>query len=310
MSSTVATRPRRTGSAGGPKPPLRHRLPVRKIVTYAVACFFLLYLVLPFYWIVATSLMHEPEALSIPPHWFPQEPTLDNFRAFFAPTEEQKLLGSGAVQDIPRSLLNSMLVAGLTSLLNLALATPAAYAFSRLRFRGSGALMLLYLLTRMVPGIAVIVPFYLVVRGLGLLDTYAALILSYTTFALPFTIWILKDYFRTIPPEIEEAARVDGCGWWQTMRRVFLPIAAPGLVAAGTFSFMTAWNEFMFALFLTNSIQSQTVPVIAANFATDLNVSYTLMAAAGVVAVVPPLVLVLIFQRLIVQGLAAGSVRG
>src|SRR5690606_26318404 len=145
----------------------------------------------------------------------------------------------------------SLLVAGLTGLLNLALAIPAAYAFSRLRFRGSGALMLLYLLTRMVPGIAVIVPFYLVIRGLGLLDTYAALLLSYTTFALPFTIWILKDYFRTIPPEIEEAARVDGCSWLQTMRRVFLPIAAPGLVAAATFSFMTAWNEFMFALFLT-----------------------------------------------------------
>lgn len=146
-------------------------------------------------------------------------------------------------------------------------------------------------------------------RNLNLLDTYGALILSYTTFALPFAIWILKDYFRSIPQEVEDAARVDGCGWLQMMRSVFLPIAAPGLVAAAIFSFMTAWNEFLFALFLTNTINSQTIPVITANFVTDLNVEFTTMAAAGVVAVLPPLILVLIFQRLIVHGLATGSVR-
>jgi multiple sugar transport system permease protein len=157
--------------------------------------------------------------------------------------------------------------------------------------------------------VAIIIPFYLVMRELRLLDTYGALILSYTTFALPFTIWILKDYFRSIPADIEDAARVDGCGWFRMMRSVFLPIAAPGLVAAGIFSFMTAWNEFLFALFLTSTTASQTIPVIAANFATDLNVQFTSMAAAGVVAVLPPLVIVLVFQRLIVTGLTSGSTR-
>jgi multiple sugar transport system permease protein len=286
------------------------RIPWRQIVVYTLAVLFALYIVLPFYWIVATSFMHEPDALSVPTQWIPAHPTLDNYLAFVHPTGLAALVGSRAVGNTPRSLLNSAIVALATALLNLVLGVLAAYSFARLRFRGSGLLLMVYLASRMVPGIAVIIPFYLVMRTLGLLDTYLALILSYTTFALPFTIWILKDYFRSIPRELEDAARVDRCGWLRMMWSVFLPIAAPGLVAAAVFSFMTAWNEFMFALFMTSTIASQTIPVIAANFATDLNVQFTLMAAAGVVAVVPPLLLVLLFQRLIVQGLAAGSVKG
>jgi multiple sugar transport system permease protein len=169
---------------------------------------------------------------------------------------------------------------------------------------------MLYLASRMVPGIAIIIPFFLVVRALGLLDTHLALILSYTTFTLPFTIWILKDYFRSIPRDLEDAARVDRCNWISMMWRVFLPISAPGLVAAAVFAFMFAWNEFLFALFLTSSINSKTAPIVVANFATDIQVLFTFMAAAGVLSVIPPLVLALVFQRMIVQGLAAGSVKG
>ncbi|MDN5726288.1 MAG: carbohydrate ABC transporter permease, partial [Propionibacteriales bacterium] len=137
-----------------------------------------------------------------------------------------------------------------------------------------------------------------------------ALILSYLTISLPVTIWVLKDFFRAVPRELEDAARVDRCGWFTAMWQVFLPVAAPGLVAAAVFSFMTAWSEFMFALFMTSTKAAKTMPVVAANFATDLNTDFTLMATAGVLAVVPPLILVLIFQRLIVQGMAAGSVKG
>jgi multiple sugar transport system permease protein len=190
------------------------------------------------------------------------------------------------------------------------LAIFAAYSFSRIKFRGSQLLLILYLITRMVPGIAIIIPYYILMRQFHLLDTYLALILSYTTFALPITIWILKDFFRSVPRELEDAARVDRCGWFRTMWSVFLPVAAPGLVAAAVFSFMTAWNEFMFALFLTSTKAAKTIPVVAANFATDFNTQYTVMAAAGVLAVIPPLVLALIFQRKLVQGMAAGSVKG
>lgn len=281
----------------------------QRIVVYALAVGFALYIVLPFYWIIATSFMREADALSVPPEWIPSRPTLMNYLAFVDPSGSGALVGSRAASSIGPALLNSAVVALCTALLNLVLGVSAAYSFARLKFRGSQVLLVFYLATRMVPGVAIIIPFYLVMRELRLLDTYGALILSYTTFALPFTIWILKDYFRSIPADIEEAARVDGCGWFRMMRSVFLPIAAPGLVAAGIFSFMTAWNEFLFALFLTSTTASQTIPVIAANFATDLNVQFTSMAAAGVVAVLPPLVIVLIFQRLIVTGLTSGSTR-
>jgi multiple sugar transport system permease protein len=290
--------------------PLRYRIPWRKIVVTVLAVVFGLYLVLPFYWIVAMSLSYEPDVYTVPPHWVPSPATLDNYVSFVDPTGAQALVGSRAVAETPYALGNSMIVATATALLNLALGVFAAYSFSRLRFRGSGVLLVVYLITRMVPGIAIIIPFYLLMRELDLLDTYWALILSYTSFALPVTIWVLKDFFRAVPRELEDAARVDRCGWFRTMWSVVLPISAPGLVAAAVFSFMTAWNEFMFALFLTSSIASKTMPVIAANFATDLNTQFTVMAASGVLAVLPPLVLVLIFQRLIVAGMAAGSVKG
>jgi multiple sugar transport system permease protein len=285
-------------------------VPWRAIAIYALAIFFALYLLAPFAWIVLTSFMTEADALSVPPQWIPVNPTLDNYAGFFNPTVRQRLQGARAVEETPIGLLNSMIVAFSTALLNLVLATLAAYSFARIRFRGSQVLLMLYLVSRMVPGVVIIIPFFLILRMLGLLDSYLGLILSYTTFTLPFTIWILKDYFRTIPRDLEDAARVDRCSWLQMMWRVFLPISAPGLVAAGVFAFMTAWNEFLFALFLTSTIKSKTIPLIVANFANDLNVQFTFMAAAGVLSVIPPLVLALIFQRLIVQGLAAGSVKG
>jgi len=290
--------------------PLRYRVPWKKIVVYTLAVLFALYLVLPFYWIVAMSFMPEVDATSIPPQWIPDHPTLDNYLGFVNPSDSQALVGSRAIEETPYSLLNSFVVAGATALLNLVLAIFAAYSFSRIKFRGSQLLLILYLITRMVPGIAIIIPYYILMRQFHLLDTYLALILSYTTFALPITIWILKDFFRSVPRELEDAARVDRCGWFRTMWSVFLPVAAPGLVAAAVFSFMTAWNEFMFALFLTSTKATKTIPVVAANFATDFNTQYTVMAAAGVLAVVPPLVLALIFQRKLVQGMAAGSVKG
>jgi multiple sugar transport system permease protein len=290
--------------------PLRYRIPWKKIVVYTLAVLFALYLVLPFYWIVAMSFMPEADATSVPPQWIPESPTLENYLGFVNPSESQALVGSRAVEETPYSLLNSFVVAGATALLNLVLAIFAAYSFSRIRFRGSQLLLILYLVTRMVPGIAIIIPYYLLMREFHLLDTYLALILSYTTFALPITIWILKDFFRSVPRELEDAARVDRCGWFRTMWSVFLPVAAPGLVAAAVFSFMTAWNEFMFALFLTSTKAAKTIPVVAANFATDFNTQYTVMAAAGVLAVIPPLVLALIFQRKLVAGMAAGSVKG
>jgi multiple sugar transport system permease protein len=161
----------------------------------------------------------------------------------------------------------------------------------------------------MLPGIALIVPLYLTIRTYGLLDHLAALIITYLTFTLPFTIWLLKNYFQAIPRSLEEAALVDGCNWGQMFRYVLLPAAAPGLVAAAMFAFMTAWNDYLFAVILTSTIASKTMPVVVAGFATDVTTERTLMAASGVLAVIPPLVMAFAFQRLIVQGLTSGAVK-
>jgi multiple sugar transport system permease protein len=271
-----------------------------------VAAFFLL----PFSWLVLTSVMHEQDAMAVPPHWLPERPTLANYATFFRPSGTRSIVGSRAAENTVPGIRNSVLAAAGTAALNLVLGVLAGYSFARLRFPGRATLLLLYLGSRMVPGIALIVPLYLVIQRLGLLDSLLALVVTYLTFTLPFTIWLLKSYFQGIPRELEEAALVDGCGFWRMLGRVLLPAAAPGLVAAAMFAFMTAWNDYLFAVILTSSMAAKTAPVVVAGFATDVTTERTLMAAGGVLAVIPPLVLAFVFQRLIVQGLVSGAVKG
>jgi multiple sugar transport system permease protein len=253
--------------------------------------------------------MTEQEAQSVPPHWIPQQPTLDNYIAFVAPTGRQAVAGGRGAQNTPRALLNSTIVALAVTAVNLGVGAGAAYPFARIRFRGANALLLFYLASRMVPGIVIIATSYAMMQSLGLLDTLLALVLTHTVFTLPFSIWLLRSYFSALPREIDDAALIDGCNWLQMMLRVFLPLSAPGLTAVGMFSFMSSWSEFLFALILTSSMASKTIPVVVSEFVTDINTDYTFLAASGVITVVPPVLLALFFQRWIVQGLVAGSVK-
>ncbi|MBV9783866.1 MAG: carbohydrate ABC transporter permease [Acidisphaera sp.] len=263
----------------------------------------------PFSWLVLTSLMHERNVLSVPPELGWNSLTLQNYVSFINPTGIRAVVGSRAAEDTLPSLANSLIAASGTAALNLILGTLAGYSFARLKFRGQTSLLVLYLGSRMVPGIALIVPLYLTIKTYGLLDNLAALAITYLTFTLPFTIWLLKSYFQGIPRSLEEAALVDGCGWWQMLFRILLPAAAPGLAAAGMFAFMTSWNDYLFAVILTTTMAAKTVPVVVAGFATDVTTERTLMATGGVLAVLPPLLLALFFQRLIVQGLTTGAVK-
>jgi multiple sugar transport system permease protein len=284
----------------------RRRTALLTLAGLAVA----VYLLAPFSWLVLTSFMREQEAMSVPPRWIPDQPTLVNYATFVEPSGTRGIVGSRAAENTLPGILNSLISATGTALLNLVLGILAGYSFARLRFPGRAALLLLYLGSRMVPGIALIVPLYLVVQRLGLLDRLLALVVTYLTFTLPFTIWLLKNYFQSIPRELEEAALVDGCSWSKMVRLVLLPAATPGLVAAAMFAFMTAWNDYLFAVILTSSMAAKTVPVVVAGFATDVTTERTLMAAGGVLAVIPPLVLAFVCQRLIVQGLVSGAVKG
>jgi multiple sugar transport system permease protein len=289
-----------------------YRIPWKGIAIYAVAILFALYVLLPFAWVVLTSFMYEVDAIATPPKWIPERLTLDNYLAFFNPEllRNNRLAGGGAAQMAPRALLNSTVVAVSVALLNIVVGTLAAYPIARLRFVGSTALIVFYLGSRMVPPIAIMIALYALVKVLGLLDTLAALILAYATFTVPYSVWILQSYFRTIPRDLEDAARVDRCNWLNVMVRVFLPVASPGLVACAMFSFLASWGEFLYALVLTTTVNSKTMPMIVAQFTTDVDTSPVVLSAGGVLAVLPPLVLALIFQRLIVSGIAAGSVKG
>jgi multiple sugar transport system permease protein len=269
-----------------------------------------IFILAPFSWLALTSFMHEREALTVPPQWIPKNATLDNYRTFFFPSGTRAVVGSRAAEQTLPSMVNSLIAAGGTALINVLLGSLAGYSLARIQFPAQTSLLLLYVGSRMVPGVALIVPLYLTIKTYGLLDNVAALIITYLTFTLPFTIWLLKNYFQSIPRDLEEAALVDGCTWSQMLVRVLLPVATPGLVAAAMFAFMTAWNDYLFAVILTSTIASKTLPVVVAGFATDVTTERTLMAASGVLAVIPPLVLAFMFQRMIVQGLTSGAVKG
>jgi multiple sugar transport system permease protein len=267
------------------------------------------YILAPFCWLLLSSFMHEQDALAVPPHWIPKDPTLSNYLSFFNPSETRAVVGSRAIEQTLPGMLNSFIAAVGTAVVNLVLGTLAGYSLARFKFRGRGALLGIYLGSRMLPGIALIVPLYLTIKAFGLLDHLTALIATYVTFTLPFTIWLLKNYFQAIPRSLEEAALIDGCTWPQMVIKVLLPTALPGLIAASMFAFMTAWNDYLFAVILTSTTASKTMPVVVAGFATDVTTERTLMATSGVLAIIPPLVLAFLFQRLIVQGLTSGAVK-
>src|SRR5436190_4668135 len=304
----AATFARKSGALGA----LRYGVPWRGLVIHGASILIMLWIILPFAWVVLTSLMTEVESLSKPPHWIPDYITFDNYLAFLNPDMlgTQRLTGGAAALGAGRAMLNSAIVALSVAVLNMIVGSLGGYSFARLDFRGSRTLLLVYLATRMVPALAIMVSLYLIFQWLGLLDTLLALVLAYLTFTLPYSVWIMASYLRTIPRELEDAALVDGCDWLKMMLRVFLPVASPGLVACAMFAFMSSWGEFLYALLFTATLNSKTMPIVIASFVTDVNTSPTLMNAAGVLAVVPPLLLALLFQRLIVSGIAAGAVKG
>jgi len=283
----------------------------------------LAYVLAPVAWLVSSSLQTEKEIVSVPPHWIPEEPTARNFQAIFSAGEEQVTYetrkttdasSGGYIPPTAKNLLpamrNSFLVATIVVILNLLVGTPAAYAMSKIRYWGRDASMYFLLMTRVVPDIALVVPFFLVIRKLGLLDSIWSLVITYLAVTVPFTVFILLQYFDGLPDELDKAARVDGCSRFQALTKVFLPLATPSLVAVVLFAFLTSWNEFLFALMFTQTVHSQTLPILVASFTSDFTISFSFINAAGVVAIVPPIIVAVVFERHIVSGLTAGAVKG
>lgn len=250
----------------------------------------------PLYWMFTTSIKPSGLTFAFPP------------ALVFSPTFQYygQLLRT---TPFVRYLANTLVVASATTAIALAFGATSAYSFTRFKNVGSAVLPLFYLVCRMLPRIVLVVPIYLLMRQLHLLNTYGALILAYTTFSLPFTIWMMIGFFKEIPVEMEEAGMVDGCNRAQVLARVVLPLAAPGLAATAIFAFLLGWNEFLFALVLGGS-ETRTLPVLAATFIADNGISWNLAMAAGTLVLLPVIVFALLVQRHIVRGMSLGAVKG
>lgn len=296
---------------------------MRKVLIYVFALVVATYVLAPVYWLAASSFQSEREIVSVPPHWIPHEPTLMNYAAIFRDgdtkvtyeTRKERDPASGGyipstARDLIPGMVNSLIVSVAVVVLNLLVGIPAAYALAMIRFRGRMTSIYFMLTTRVIPDIALVVPFFLFIQKLGLMDTLWSLIITYLAITVPFTVFILTSYFESVPDELDKAARVDGCTRFQTMMRVYLPLAWPAIVAAVLFTFLTSWNEFLLALLFTQTIASQTMPMVVASFTSDFTISYAFINAAGVLAVIPPVILAIVFERYIVSGLTAGAVKG
>ena len=255
----------------------------------------MLFCVFPFYWMVTTSLKTQIVALESPPVWV-FEPTLSNYLTVLFDD------GVGA------TLINSLIVAVCTTILALCLGAPAAYALARFEFRGKRDLWFWFITNRMISPIVLALPFFLIVRNLGMLDTHLVLILIYLTFNLPIVIWICTDQFRSIPRDLDEAASLEGATQWRIFRSISLPLAMPGIAVSAIFSFIFSWNELMFALVLTRN-NAKTAPAMAVSFMEGYNLPYGKIMATSTLIVIPVIVFALIASRQLVRGLTMGAVK-
>lgn len=271
-----------------------------RLAVYLLVALAVLAALLPVYWMATVSLKTEADQFAVPPRWFSFAPTLAHYREAFL------------ARSFGRYLLNSALVSVLSTACAVTLGTLAAYALARLEMRGRTAerLSLWILSTRMFPPIVTVVPLFLMMRDLRLLNTLAALVVVHTGFNLPFVVWMMRGFFREIPRDLEEAARVDGDTRLGALRRVVLPLAAPGLAATAVFCLIVSWNEFLLALALTQTDAAMTLPVGIAGRVTQYEIKWGVMSAAGVVAMTPILVFALAVQRYLVRGLSLGAVKG
>src|SRR6185503_16928858 len=283
-----------------------HSSTFEKILRGTLITLVLIFFLFPIFWIFLMSLQTNETILRIPPSIF-FEPNFDNYRALIT----GKLHTTAGNLDIAfmRNLWNSVLLSTFSVALSLLLGVPAAYAFARFKFRLGEDIAFTLLSFRFAPPLLVLLPLSLYFQQLGLTDTYVGLIWVYQLIALPLILWIVRGYFEDISPDIEHAYRVAGHSWWRTFTRIALPLARPGIAAAGLLAFIFAWNNFVFALILA-SADKQPVTVGALAFVTASGIQYGQIAAAIVLSVTPTLALALYAQRYLVEGLSMGAVKG
>jgi multiple sugar transport system permease protein len=266
---------------------LEVELPVLAIVVFALG---------PYAWMVLTSLKSDADIAAFPVRYLPTAVTLEHFRMLL---ERTSFAGN---------LLNSLIIASGAVALGLAVSLPAAYAFSRFRFPGRRVLMTQFLVINMFPVVLIIIPLFVLMRQFGLIDTFLGIILGHSTFAIPFSVWMLTSYMNAIPLELDEAARIDGATRLQTLRLVILPVVMPGVVTTGIYIFVTSWNEYLFAMMLSGQ-NVRSVTVALQLFIGEFTVQWGLLTAGGTLIAIPVTILFLFVQKRLVSGLTSGAVK-
>ena len=262
----------------------------------------LLYTALPMLWMILTSIKSGFAAMEFPPQWWPAEPTLASYQKLLDP---QNSVG----QDFLRFFWNSLFVSVCTTILAVLVAVPAAYAFSRFRFPGRKFLFFSVLLRNMFPAVIFLVPLFILMRFLGLINTHGSLILTYLTFGLPLAIWLLKGFFDNIPIQLEQAARIDGATRFQAFVRIVMPLSVPGIIATAIYSFIGAWNEYIFAYTLLSKNEQLTLPIGIERFFSENTTDFPGLMAASFMMSVPVVVLFLLLQKYFVKALTEGAVK-
>lgn len=270
----------------------------RFLTLYLPLIVIMVFILFPFYWTFVTSVKPEEELYGAVVTYWPKNITFEAYQKLFTTTV-----------DFLTAMKNSLIVAVFTTIVSLTVSTLAAYAFSRYRFAGRKLLMCVFLCNNMFPTVLLLIPLYSIMRSLGLLYTHTSLVLSYTTFTIPFSVWLLMGFLNDLPMSLEEAALIDGCNRGNAFIKIILPILGPCLVATGVYIFMQSWNEYTFAMLFTNA-ETRTIPIALKNLIGQLGVQWDLLTAGGIITIIPVCIMFFFAQKRLVEGLTAGAVKG
>ena len=277
---------------------LKRSRKIGNVITYGLVCCYLFFGLAPIVWLLITSFKTEEEIVSTTLTYYPHNPTIHNYIDIWNQSGLLNLMS------------NSLLTTVYTVVMCIVVGTLASYSFSQYKFPGKQGLLVFYLVVRMFPAVLMIVPLFLIMRFFGLLDTSIGLAIAYTSFLMPLFIWMMKGFFDAVPVELEKAARIDGCTRIGALVRVVMPLVRNGLAATAIFVAIAAWNEYMFALMLTTSSGSRTWPVGLQLMIGEFQLPWGLLAAGGIVSIIPVFILFALVQRTMVRGLTAGAVKG
>ena len=297
---------------------MRRRSPLQRIIIYVGALALAFFWFAPFVVVLLGSTVPEVNLVSYPPDWFRDGLNLQTYDYIFTgkvpETYEQRgamrSMISSEVRQVPRAILNSFIVASAVMLINLVFGSLGAYAYARIRFPGRKLAFTFVLMSRLIPTVAIAVPYYLIVQSLDLINSFWALILIYSVLTLPFTTLVLTLYFRGIPIEIDEAAQLEGASPWRILRDIGIPLALPSMIGAGLFAFMLSYSEFMFALFITTTRERRTLPVVIGSLSSNTDVSWNMLMATIAIGTIPTIILAFPVWRFMVRGLTSGAIKG